>query len=531
MLRRLTIACVIALPALPAFAADWVEYRSGPFHVYSDSGDRKSREALTELEQLRFVLGGLIGGKTELTTIWPVNVVLFANQKEYAPHLLPSPLIDGGGSTLAAWSADASKTDPLPRDLLRAVTALLLRDNAGRMAEGMETGLEDLFSTIQVNATHVSVGAPLGSGELSGARLRIWIKLQMLTTQPEYAGKLRVYLNNLQQAGGEDVAVRNAYDTTPAKLEERVDAYARAAKFEAAPVTGRAINPNRDYIEKNADKAAIDALIAELDAKGKSFPPDSPRGLLAKNTMASLELAIRANTKWAEPQFQIAQLETDPARKIARLKMAASLDPRNTAYWQTLAETQTQAELYADAEKSWTAAERSAASAGERDRIHQVKLGLEDRRAAADIAARQRARDEEARELQALKDKAAAEVRAAEDGANARLAVNAGNIQGAIPWYGDSTSAQGPAGLAVAGTLTRVDCLNPSLRLTVQTATGPAVKLLIRDPKRLTVAVDSGEARFNCGVQRPARKIEVKHDGKDDVKLGTVGDIVVVKFP
>jgi hypothetical protein len=531
MMRRLTIACLATwVTTLPASAADWVEYRSGPFHVYSDAGDRKGREALTELEQLRFVLGGVIGGKPELTTVWPVNIMLFANQKEYAAHVLPSPLVDGGGSTLAAWTADASKTEPLPRDLVRAITALLLRDNAGRMAEGIETGLEDLFSTIQVNATHVSVGAPVGAGELSGARLRLWIKLQMLITQPEYAGKLRVYLNNLQQAGGEDVAVRNAYDTTPAKLEERVDAYARAGKFEAAPVTGRAINPNRDYIEKSAEKAVVDTLISELDAKGKNFPPDSPRGLLAKNTMASLELAIRANTKWAEPQFKIAQLESDPARKIARLKMAASLDPRNTAYWQTLAEAQTQAELYADAEKSWTAAERSAGSVQERERIHQVKLGLEDRRAAAEIAARQRAREEEARELQALKDKAAAEVRAAETAANARLSANGGNTQGAIPWYGD-LSSQAPGGLAVSGVLTRVDCLNPSLRLTVQTATGPAVKLLIRDPKRLTVAVDSGEARFDCGVQRPARKIEVKHDGKDDPKLGTVGDIVVVKFP
>lgn len=521
MLRSLAVT---ALFASTAFAADWVEYRSGPFHVLSDAGDRKGRDALTELEQLRFVLGGMIG-KAELTTIWPVNLVLFANQKEYTPHIPPVPLIDGGSSTLTAWTADASKTEPLPGDILRAVTTLLLRDNAGRMEERIETGLADLFSTIEVNATRVRLGAPLPSGELTGDQLRMWIKLQMLTTQPEYAGKLRVYLNNLQQAGGEDVAVHNAYDTTPQKLEERVDAYARAGKFEAAPVIGRALNPNRDYIEKDVDQTAVGALIAELDAKGKSFPPDSPRGLLAKNTMPALELAIRANPKWAEPQFKIAQLETEPARKIARLKMAASLDPRNTAYWRTLAEEQTKAELYEDAEKSWTAAERAAENPRERERIHRAKLDLEDRRAAAELAARQRARDEEARELQAIKDSAAAEVRAAEAAANARLSATGAKVEGAIPWYGD------PTGLPVAGTLVRVDCLNPSLRLTVQTASGRAVKLLIRDPQKLTVAADSGEARFDCGARRPARKIELQHDGKDDEKLGTVGDVLVVKFP
>ncbi|MEQ1886288.1 MAG: hypothetical protein ABL967_14580 [Bryobacteraceae bacterium] len=521
MPRWLILAC---FAALPSFAADWVEYRSGPFHVYSNAGDRKGREALTELEQLRFVLGGLIG-KAELTTIWPVNIVLFQNQKEYAPHVMPTPLIDGSGSTLAAWTADASKTEPLPRDLLRSITSLLLHDNAGRMAPGIETGLADLFSTIDVDATRVRVGAALPAGELSGARLRIWTKLQMLTTQPEYAGKLRVYINNLQQAGGEDVAVRNAYDTTPAKLEEKVDAHAKAGKFESAPVIGRAINPNRDYIEREVAKPVIDALIAELDSKGKNFPPESPRGLLAKNTMPSLELAIRANPKWAEPQFKIAELETDPARKIARLKMAASLDPRNTNYWQTLAELQTRVELYADAEKSWTAAERAAESPNERERIHKAKLELEDQRATAEMAARQRARDEEARELQALKDKAAAEVRSAEAAANARMGATGSSVQGAVPWYGAVT------GLPVSGTLTRIDCLNPSMRLTVQTATGPAVKLLIRDPQKITVASESGQARFDCGVQKPVRKIEVQHDGKADAKFDTVGDILVVKFP
>ena len=63
-----------------------------------------------------------------------------------------------------------------------------------------------------------------------------------------------------------------------------------------------------------------------------------------------------ANPKWAEPQFKIAALETDPGRKIARLKMAASLAPRNAVYWQTLATAQAAANLFADAAKSWTAA-------------------------------------------------------------------------------------------------------------------------------------------------------------------------------
>ena len=93
-----------------------------------------------------------------------------------------------------------------------------------------------------------------------------------------------------------------------------------------------------------------------------------------------------------------------------------------------------------------------------------------------------------------------------------------------MPWFGD------PNGQKVSGTLTRVDCLNGPLRLTIQQAGFP-IRLLIRNPKQLTVAADSGQADFACGVQKPARKIEVQHDGKADAKLGTLGDILVVKFP
>jgi len=514
----------LALLAAPAFAADWVEYRSGPIHIFSDAGDRAARERLTQLEQIRFVLGGLLG-KNDLMTVWPVDLVLFANQKQYAPHALPQPLTEGGSAELAAWPADVA----LPRDLLRAITRLLLDDNAGRMPDEIENGICDLFSTIDVNATRVKIGAPLPAGELAGERLRGWAKLQMLATQPEYSGKLRTYLNNMQNAGEEDQAARNAFDMNAAKLAAQADGYLKSGKFEAAAVNGRALNPNRDFIEKNLDKASVDALLAELDAKGKSFPPDSPRGLLAKNTLPALEMASRANPKWAEPHFKSAALESDAARKIAQLKMAATLAPRNASYWQTLATSQAAANLYADAEKSWTAAERAAGSLEEKARIHRAKLNLEESRAEFEAAEKRRQQEEEARDLQRVKDNAAAEIHAVEQAANQRMAANAGNVKGAVPWFGD------PTGQKISGTLTRVECLRGGqLRLTILQAgqqAGFPIRLLIRNPKQLTVAADSGEAEFGCGVQKPARRIEVQHDGKADARLSTMGDILVVKFP
>ncbi len=349
----------------------------------------------------------------------------------------------------------------------------------------------------------------------------------MLATQPAYSGKLRIYLNNLQNAGEEDQAARNAFDIAAAKLDAQVDAYLRAGQFQSAPVIGKAFNPNRDFIEKNVAKATIEALFSELSAGGKSFPPDSPRGLLAKNTIADLGLAIADYPKWAEPHFKMAALETDPERRIANLKSAATLDPRNAMYWETLATAQSAAKHYADAETSWVSAERAASTPQERARIHQAKLDLQESRAAFEAAEKKRAQEEEALDLQRVKNSAAAEVRQFEQAANQRMAAGGGNIKNVVPWYGD------PTGEKASGTLTRVECLKDGpLRLTILTPTTVPVRLLIRDPKHLTVhAVGAPEALFACGPQKPVRKIEVVHDAKADSKLGTVGDILVVTFP
>jgi hypothetical protein len=496
----------------------------------SDAGDRLSRERLSEMEQLRYVLGQMIGlpaGKTELETVWPIHLVLFSNAKEYGPHSLAQPFVEGGSATLGAWTADA----PFPRDWLRALTRMLIDDNAGVMPEPLEAGLADLLSTIKVNATHVAVGAPLPAGELSGERMREWAKLQMLATAPEYSGKLRVYLNNLQHGGDENSAVRNAFDMTAAQFNSVVDAYLRAGNFTAAPTTGRAFNPNRDFIEKPVEPAAMNALLAELAAGGKNFPPESPRGLLAKGTEESIRQATKANPRWAEPHFRLAALQTSALAKVGELKTATALAPRNASYWQALAEAQAAADQYADAEKSWAAAESRAPSEAERARIHQARLDLDERRATFEAAELKRIAAEREADLQRVKQAAAAEVHAAESAANARLNSGAkpGVVNGdALPWWSN------PQGILVTGSLTRVDCLNGPLRLTIQkdgaSKTDGLVRVLIRDPGKLVVE-GAKEAAFGCGAQRPVRKVRLQEDGKPDAKLGTAGDVAVIEFP
>lgn len=524
---RLGLLAVLFAGFSPA-ADHWTEYRSGPFHVISDAGDRSARELLNNLEQLRFSLGAILG-KNELDTVWPVDIALFQNAREYGPYSLPSPLVPGGSATLAAWSADT----PAPRDLLCAVTRLLIEDNAGRMPDSIEAAICDVFSTIKVNGTHVSLGAPLPDGDLPAERMRAWSRMQLLITGPEYSGKIRVYLGNLQQGGDEDAAVRNAFDTTVAKLNARAEEYRAAGNFEAAPVNGRALNPTRDFIEKSLDAGTAAALLAELKSGGKSFPPDSPRGLEAKGTLASLELAAKANPKWAEPHAQLAALQTEPLAKVREWKAAATLEPRNSGYWQSLATAQADANQYADAERSWVAAEKAAPNDAERQSIHQEHTGLLERRAAFEESEKARIADEKAKELQRIKDAAAAEVHAAEAASNARLG-NRPLPERVVPWWDD------PKGEKLSGALTRVDCLGASskaasstsaiLRLTIQKDGGGTIRLLIRDLSLLSMKGEK-EVSFSCGIERPARKIRLVYGLRADAKNDTVGDVLVVEFP
>lgn len=504
-------ALITVLLASSAFAADWTEYRMGPFCVISNAGDRAARERLTQMEQTRHVLAGMLG-KTDLPTVWPIVLVLFPNQKEYGPHALPQPFVPGGSSDLSAWTADT----PQPLDWRREIVRRLIADNAGLLPGATVAALEDLFSTIDVNATRVKLGAPLPAGALPPERLREWAKIQLLGTNPEYAGRFRVYLSNLQQGNEESVAARNGFDLALAELNRRADAYFKAGVFEASPVFGEALNPNRDFIEKRLPQSDVDDWLAELKAAGKTFPPTSPRGLLAAGTAISLEQAAKANPRWAEPHVRLAELETNQLVKVSRLKAATALEPQNSAYWQALAEAQTAAGQPVDAAKSWISAERTARDDAGHARIHQIRMAAEQRRIDAEMADTKRAADERAADLQRVKDQAAAEVRAAEAKADRE---QGGLKSGATP----VPFAQIYGGETVTGTLTQVECLNGPRRLTIQNAKS-TVKVLVRGTDGLN------PADFTCGEQKPARQVMVIHDSKADAKLGTIGNVTTYEL-
>jgi hypothetical protein len=523
---------LLALAALLDAEDRWIEIRSGPFQVFSDADDRAARDQMMQLEQFRQGLGVVLG-KQDLQLVWPVRVLVSKSGR-------PADL---------RFARDSYICTGVPR---KALARLLIEQNTKRLPAGIESGIVELFSTLEVNGTRITLGAPVPAGE----RTRDWARMHLLTVDPAYSGRARVMISNLEQGSDLDSAYKNAFEKTVAQIEKQVDGYLAAGTFGTTNVSGRALNPARDFHVEQLDsdtaklalgdlllanesreaEAAYKALHGSGAAEGlglvalKAHQDQEARRLFssaiesgnpsarayyeagvlepdAAKARTLLQKAADLNPRWSEPPYQLAQRETDLDRKAILLAKAASLDPRSVGYWQALAETYIAAKRFKDAQKAWGGAENAAATPQEREHIRQVRLHVEGERADFEAAERKRIADEQARDLERVKNASMAAIHDAEAAANKRL-----NPDGAPPPKPEQWWNEPEAGAKVNGTLQRFDCVGRQARVVVQTEDGKTVQLLVRDPAQIVLI--NGEKSLACGPQRPARNVTVGYDPK-----------------
>jgi hypothetical protein len=542
----------LALLLIPlAAAADdrWIEIRSGPFQILTNAGDRGGRDVLNQLEQVRYLLGAALG-KQELKTLWPVRIVISKS----------------GAPAVPVWTRD-TYTGAIPADTamppacLREVVRILIESNVGRMPAGIESGVADFFSTAQASGPKVTLGAPPPAER----RNADWARIDLLQTDPNYAGRLHVLLYNLLHGGDMTPAMRNAFGKSPAEIDKQAAAILAGGNFPTVVISARALDPRRDF----APKAVAGPLpsIAQADLSGAYQPllPSAPAeaheglGLVAlreKRTAdalkeltaateagstsarawceharlmtdtvkakAELEKAAKLNPNWAEPFVVLAAIETDPERQLQWLKAAASLDPRNAARWTAVAEVYQRHNMYPQAVKAWAAAEDASVDEAERERIGAARHSIEQQRLDYEVAERKRAEDEKQRDLDRVKAASLAKIHAAEESAN-RANVRA-NPSGKV----ETMEIADTAPAKVDGSLVQIDCLGRVMRLVVRDASQKQTRLLVRDPK--SVVVFGGELSLRCGPQRPPRTVSIDYRPKADAKLGAAGEVVAVTY-
>lgn len=539
----------------------WTEYRSGPFNVMTDAGAREGREVLAHLEQTRHVFGALTGTR-DSKTLWPVRVVVFKNARDRQRYAGTAPMSLARDEYVASMTAGGA----VPRELTAALVRVLIDSNlTARMPGDFEPGLATLLSTLEVKATRVTLGVPPPAAE----RTKGWARLHMLCTLPEYSGKVRVLLFNLQQGGEAAPAYRNAFEKSPAAIDKEADVYLAAGKFEPIPFSGRPIDPEKEFHGRDLGDDEVKLRMADLllaDASkgretraacqdlvnGKAPPLEAHEclGLLdqregdtagAKQELTAatgegnrsarawlelgkmteeiqdrqpmLETAAKLNPRWAEPYAAMAAHDADVKWKAQKLKRAAELEPRNSALWRELAEIYTSLDDYGEAARAWAAADRSAAGPAERAAAIEARERIERRRQEHENEERARAAAEEAKAIEKLKNEMEARVHAAEAKANE----NAGPPpEKVVPWW------DGPKTVKLTGKLERVECLaRGQARLHLVTAEGKPVQLLIRDPKSVLL-MGGGMTTLACGPLKPARTVRVEYLPKSPPEVTVV---------
>lgn len=560
---RLAAVFLLLSAALPA---SWVRVTSGPFEVITDQREREAREALSDLEQFRHAFGVVLG-KPDLRSDWPIRVLLFRSQRDYEAYALPA------GLALArdVYTGAARSREPMPVELRRALARILLESNTGRLPGEIETGLVELFSTLRIDGMRITLGDP----PPPAARHKSWAKIHMLTVTPTYYGRLRVLVGNLEQAVAPGPGYRNAFSKPAEEIAAEAEAYLQAGDFSTAPIMGRAMNPDREFTSGRTEEGFPEIALADLRLASGAHAaearaayravlqrnPASPEaneglGLLAlyegrkeealrhfatrasarahfeyallepdpNKRRAALEKAAELNPRWGSPHFEMAQREADPRQKIQHLNTAAKLAPRNAGWWQALAEAHEAENQFVEAAQAWASAEAAATSEEERVRIHSLRADIEQKRIEHEIAEKRRREEDERRKIEELKEKARASIRAALEAASRGSEPDPDRV--VVEWWEDETGEREK----IRGALERVDCLGSQLRLVIATRDRGPVRLLIADPSKVVIA-GRGEATFQCGPQRPARQVSVEYVPKPDPKLDTAGEVAMIDFP
>jgi len=559
-MQRLVLLAL--LPTLLAAQSHWLGYHSGPFELYTDAGAKRGREILG-FDQFKYVLGYMLGNQ-DLQTARPVRILLFKTNNERVEYPFSPAVIDGRDRWAVLLSADS----PIPSEVFRECARLFLENNAGRMPAAIEHGIADVLSTIQVNGTHVTLGAPPPAAK----RNRDWARIQLFVTNPDYYAKLRILLFNLQKGVDEDPGYGNAFGKSRAEIEKEVDQHLAAGNFVTAAVDSKALNVERDYHDElqlttaevqlaladllldNRSHAAYQQMIQRKENVAAAYEglammaladkrPDearhnfseaiaagtpSPRSYLEyarlesdnAKALAALDKALKLNPKLAETYALIGRRQTDGVKRIQYLEKAAQLAPREAGRWEEMAKACLEERAFEKAAEAWRNAVQAATTPEERARMETGRRSIEQQRLDWEESERRRKAEENAREVARLKEDAITNLRAAEAKVNAGKGAAPEKV---VPWW-DGPKPDGHA----AGNLTKVECVGRQIRLVIEGEDHKVTRLLMRDPSSVP-NLGAGEQKLACGAQ-PPRRVIVEYFVKRDAKSATVGEVATIQF-
>lgn len=562
-------------PSVMAARDSWTELNVGPFYVDTNGHSAAVREALTQLEQVRWVLGGLLEEK-DLRSTWPIRVMLtddapascsFAGSKGQLASNNDLSLVPQHESVRAAafppppvlHSQYLLVCRPGARLPLGEIAGILLDSNTPLLPPEIEIGLRSLFDTLDAKGSRVSWGTAPPHPDLA------WARMQLFATKFEYSASFHIFLAALKSGSTVRAAEQNAFGQPSDALEKEAAARLAQGSWSATATSGRPLDPRRDFGEHAFDATVVSVYLADAqvmtdlktaekiykaasEAEGPAaalgfeglaqlaqFHNNNPNLFLDNSIRAGshsapvylasatdlppeqaislLKKANLYNPLWAEPVSEQALLTEDSKEKEDLLKRATVLNRREPQYWIQLAKLQTEMGQAAGAKGSWLRAEDAAPTSVLRDQIHKQAQDSEEHRLDAAEKAQNQDRNSIFYADQHAQKRQSDRILAAEKKANSSLAAQTGNNA--------ATSEAVPWSDLVPkkkldGQIVRVDCLGSNARLTIKDRNGSTVPLLLKN---------ASEAGLACGDQQPPRRVSLTYAAEADERFSTTGTV------
>ena len=574
--RRLPglLALLLAFPAPPAAAAEWVRVDTPGFEIYTDGGEAMGLRAARRLEQLRQVFSG-VGSGADAAPL-PVKVFLFRSSGRFAPYR-PSPRTRGffqGAPEADYIVVDASSSERW-RILAHEYVHVVLNHTSVRLPQWLEEGLAEFYSTValeeerivagrvianhlRVLRTHEWLEAPalaaVGRDSPAGSDddrtgifyAQSWALVHMLLTTPPYRERTPRWFQMLTEGVAADDAFRRAFERD---FGEALAALAQYVRREAWPTVKYEWEPPapagmrlEELNEEQVRLALLDLELAlgawevterELEKLARrhrnSARVETARALLALSrkeheaAMAHFDRAIELGSRDARVWLEYAMLlkETGAPREEVqrRLEKAVELNPRYAEAWFLLGLEAVAEGRHADAARAFEQAVRvlpRQSSFWHALALAYHRSGRSDEARRAARHALRAARTPQEREM------AEAAVRLVEEPSDWAPLGARPAVETPAAWFpprGDQTAA---------GKLVRIDCLGEQARLILETS-GGSLPLLVADPGKVELRnAGSVSFSFTCGPQSLAAAIE--YIEREDPATGTKGVVTAIEF-
>ena len=533
------------------------------------------REALTQLEQVRWVLGGLLEEK-DLRSTWPIRVML-TDDAPSSCSFAGSGQPRSGDNDLSLVpqheSVRAAAFPPPPilhaqyllvcrpgaRLPLGEIAGILLDSNTPLLPPEIETGLRSLFDTLEAKGSRVTWGSAPSHPDLA------WARLQLFATKFEYGASFHIFITALKNGSTIRAAEQNAFAQPSDALEKEAAGRLAQGNWQPVATSGRPLDPRRDFGEHAFEPAIVSTYLADAQAAANpkraeqayktAAESDGPAAALGYEGLAQLaqfqnnnsnlflENAIRAgshsapvylasatdlppepaisllkkanlyNPLWAEPFAEQSLLTEDPKEMEELVKKATVLNRREPQFWIQLAKLQTEMGQAAAAKGTWLRAEDAAPTSALRDQIHKQAQDSEEHRLNAAEKAQNQDRDSLFYADQHAQKRQSDRLLAAEKKANSSLAAQSGANSG--------TAEAVPWSQLVPqkkldGLIVHVDCLGSNARLTVKDRSGSTLQLLLKN---------ASEAGLACGDQQPPKRVSLTYSAEPDERFSTAGTV------